>query len=129
MKALLETLRTMTSEQISPPAMGTLMILLSGKSLKMTHISNLCGISTASMTGIADRLSRMGYVVRVEGDDRREKYLELTPKGTDKIQEMLGYIYPCGIEDGVREQFNEYIDSVCESSSPYLQPVASLPLV
>lgn len=56
---------------------------------KMKDIASFMGVSTAAATGIADRLVKCGYVVRVfDPDDRRIIRIRLTPKGHGLIKQF-----------------------------------------
>lgn len=48
----------------------------------MTTIAAGLGISTAAVTGIADKLEKLGLIERIRGSqDRRSVWLKLTPAG------------------------------------------------
>jgi len=56
----------------------------------LSFISQQVGITTACMTGIADRLTALGMVHRTTGHgDRRRVKLQLTAKGQDLITSAL----------------------------------------
>lgn len=53
-----------------------------GGSMPLVAVSKMLGVSPSTMTGIADRLEREGYVRRKpHRTDRRASILELTAKG------------------------------------------------
>ncbi len=53
----------------------------------MSVLSRETGVSLSAMTQIADRLERARMVKRVgQGDDRRVRYLQLTPRGKKIMQ-------------------------------------------
>lgn len=52
----------------------------------VAELSHEARLSSATVTGIADRLERSGYVARVRGtQDRRRVYLRLTEVGLTKV--------------------------------------------
>ena len=52
----------------------------------MTDLANSLNVTTAAVTGVIDRLSRDGYVKRVnDPEDRRIVKVKLTKKGADLI--------------------------------------------
>lgn len=56
-------------------------ILVSGPET-LTNLAATIGISTAAITGLADKFERLGLAVRVRGSmDRRSVWLRLTPAG------------------------------------------------
>jgi DNA-binding MarR family transcriptional regulator len=56
----------------------------------MTDIALECGLSSAAITGHADRLSQHGVVVRISNDrDRRSTMLDLTGKGQRIAEEIF----------------------------------------
>lgn len=56
-------------------------ILVSGPET-LTNLAATIGISTAAITGLADKFERLGLAVRVRGSiDRRSVWLRLTPSG------------------------------------------------
>lgn len=56
---------------------------------KMKDLASFMKVSTAAMTGIADRLVREGYICRVyEPQDRRVIKVKLTDKGEELLQKI-----------------------------------------
>lgn len=49
--------------------------------LPMRSLAGLMSCDASNITGVADRLERIGAVERVTGEDRRVKLLSLTPEG------------------------------------------------
>ena len=62
-------------------------VTLYGGPLSMSELSRRLGVSTSSMTQIADRLERAGMVARQASEpDRRIRCLILTPRGRRALQ-------------------------------------------
>lgn len=61
----------------------------SEKRITQSDLGNRRVVSRSNITGIIDRLEKMGYAAR-EGsaDDRRVKYIKITPKGKDLIKKV-----------------------------------------
>ncbi len=58
---------------------------------RMTDIAKYMTVSTAAITGIADRLVRDGYIVRSKDiKDRRIVRVNLTPKGSKLVEKIEG---------------------------------------
>ncbi|MBI5145459.1 MAG: MarR family transcriptional regulator [Candidatus Omnitrophica bacterium] len=56
---------------------------------KMTDMAHFMKVSTAAMTGIVDRLVRLGYATReYDAEDRRIIKIRLTPKGIDLVKKI-----------------------------------------
>jgi len=67
-----------------PLAQLRLCAILSSGPRTISAIGEELGISASAVTQIADRLERAGLVERVsESDDRRVRYLQLTPQGVE----------------------------------------------
>lgn len=57
---------------------------------KLTDLATLCGVSTAAITGQADRLEKAGLAKRHHSDkDRRTVYLSITDKGAGLAKKIL----------------------------------------
>lgn len=57
---------------------------------KLTDLATLCGVSTAAITGQADRLEKAGYAKREHLSlDRRAINLVITPKGLSILNIIL----------------------------------------
>ena len=70
-----------------------IMALVSEESKSMTAISKACGMSAASLTGAVDRLEKIGYVQRRhDTKDRRTIFINLTPKGLNKLDSTRNHI-------------------------------------
>lgn len=64
------------------------------ESTPMRGLAKALGCDASNVTGIADRLSAAGLVERVEGRDRRVKFLQLTPAGArvrDEVAERVAW--------------------------------------
>jgi len=56
---------------------------------KISKVSNRMGVSAPTMTGLVDRLQRMGYVERFrDKKDRRIIFVKVTKKGTKLVEEL-----------------------------------------
>lgn len=76
--------------KITMPQFIVLEILSHRGESKMTDLAKALDVTTAAMTGIADRLVRDGYLVRGrDPDDRRIVRVKLTPKGAKVIKTMV----------------------------------------
>ena len=57
---------------------------------KTSTLAGVLGVTTASVTGFADRLIAMGLITRAHStSDRRIIYLKITPQGTRLITSAL----------------------------------------
>lgn len=55
----------------------------------MKNINRIMLISSANMTGITKRLEKVGFIIRKNApEDDRLKYLEITPKGRQALQNI-----------------------------------------
>lgn len=65
----------------------------------MTDISKMFGISTAAVTGMVDRLEKLGYVERLHAtDDRRKVIVLITEKGIEVVDKVQG-----GLENFIKD--------------------------
>lgn len=63
---------------------------LNHTAFKLTDMAMLCGVSTAALTGQADRLEKAGLVKREHSDkDRRVVDLVITEKGIELTKKIL----------------------------------------
>ena len=75
--------------KISLPQFLVLEFLHKEGESKMTQLAQFMGVTTAAMTGIADRLVRYGYVVRIfDPADRRTIKAKLTAKGQELVRRI-----------------------------------------
>jgi DNA-binding MarR family transcriptional regulator len=67
----------------------TLLIVLDTE-LEIGTIARRIGITSSALTGIADQLTKKGYIERVPSNlDRRSLKLKITPKGIATIEAIL----------------------------------------
>ena len=67
------------------------LVKLRESNLCMSSIALICGVSTAAITGMVDRLSKKGLVKRVHStSDRRFISVELTEKGREYADKIGG---------------------------------------
>jgi DNA-binding MarR family transcriptional regulator len=63
------------------------------------RLAELCGITTAAVTALLDRLEKAGYARRVaDPGDRRRVLVELTPLTEQRIAELYGPLGELGRE-------------------------------
>jgi DNA-binding MarR family transcriptional regulator len=75
--------------KITIPQMAIICLLDRSGELKMTDLAKFMNVSTAAVTGLADRLVRDGYAARVsDPKDRRVVKIKLTQKGR-KVADTL----------------------------------------
>jgi DNA-binding MarR family transcriptional regulator len=75
--------------KITLPQFVALEFLCREGKTRMTGLANFMNITTAAMTGIADRLVRDGYVKRIfEPKDRRIIEIEATAKGHSLVKRI-----------------------------------------
>lgn len=75
--------------QITLPQFLILGFLYREQESKMTALAHFMRVSTAAMTGIVDRLVRVGYVVRISDPfDRRITKIKLTAKGSQLLNRV-----------------------------------------
>ena len=58
----------------------------------MRGLAELLSCDPSNVTGIADRLAAAGLVERVEGEDRRVKFLRLTPAGVRRRDQVAEHV-------------------------------------
>lgn len=75
--------------KITMPQFVILNILNSRGELKMTDLAKFLNVTTAAVTGLADRLVRDGYIIRGnDPEDRRIVKVKLTEKGSGLVKAM-----------------------------------------
>lgn len=89
-----ESLKYQTTEfhklNITLPQFVVLNFLNRYDESNMTDLAHLMNVTTAAMTGIADRLVRDGYVVRInDPNDRRIIKIRLTTKGARIVKNII----------------------------------------
>jgi DNA-binding MarR family transcriptional regulator len=78
------------SHDLTVVQMQTLGVMQPGEPIPMNMVSCFLACDASNVTGIVDRLLASGYIQRQENpQDRREKMISLTPRGTALRQEIL----------------------------------------
>lgn len=76
--------------KVTIPQFAILNFLNTDGEHKMTDMAKFMNVSTAAITGIIDRLTKSGYVVRKhDSDDRRIVRVNLTAKGGDLVKKSF----------------------------------------
>ena len=79
-------------EKITMPQFFVLVLLEREGEVMMSALAHSMGITTAAMTGVADRLVKYGYIQRVyDPSDRRIIKVRVTTKGTNVVKKLLGF--------------------------------------
>jgi DNA-binding MarR family transcriptional regulator len=68
---------------------GILMCLNYRSTLTQVQISNYLHVEAPTITRTLTRLEEMGWVIRAEGEDKRERYVSLSPQAVEKFPEWL----------------------------------------
>ncbi|GED30067.1 MarR family winged helix-turn-helix transcriptional regulator [Brevibacillus centrosporus] len=68
---------------------GILMCLHYRSTLTQVQISNYLDVEAPTITRTLTRLEEMGWVIRAEGEDKRERYVSLSPQAQAKFPEWL----------------------------------------
>lgn len=78
-------------KKLSVGSLATLDLINNPSATRIGIVAEKLGISTSAATGLADRLHKLGYARRRhdDEDDRRQIYLEITPKGAAALKEIL----------------------------------------
>lgn len=83
----------MVPQSVTPSQMTVMMALHEFKICTVGFLSRQLGVSDPTVTGIVDRLVRLGYVKRQRGiEDRRIVLVSLTRKGEEIIKKIQGII-------------------------------------
>lgn len=120
----LKTLLSTQEEELTGIQFFTLRLLAREGQLKVTDIASCLGVTLSAITGLINRLYKLGLVTRGQDDtDRRVVWITLTPKGQDLILElnekrarMLAKL----LQDLPPEDFQRLealLDSICEKLS------------
>ena len=81
--------RFLRSSATTPQQMITIMQVNTIGACKISKVADRMGVSAPTMTGLIDRLQRMGYVVRFrDKKDRRIIFVKVTKKGAKLVQEL-----------------------------------------
>jgi MarR family transcriptional regulator, 2-MHQ and catechol-resistance regulon repressor len=76
--------------------------LLHKGSLTITEIQEKVGLASGSMTAAVDRLEKKGFLRRKPAsNDRRAKFLELTPKGKMTVERVFDH-HAAALEDAMK---------------------------
>ena len=74
---------------ITPPRFSAMVIIHHNKGLKLTELAQVLGIARSGVVALADTLSEMGYVERLEvPGDRRAYGLALTALGRKDLRQI-----------------------------------------
>ena len=86
---LLEATIDARKRKLQGASLAALLIVLDDP-VEIGQIAKRIGVSSASMTGISDKLARRGYAFRktVSGD-RRKWNLQISPKGIAAVESIL----------------------------------------
>ena len=86
---LLDLFQKTSAKRLSIPQYTLLGFLAADSGVPMGHLAKQMGHATSATTGLVDRLEAAGLVRRaaVKGD-RRQKLVEITPKGRDLVGKM-----------------------------------------
>ena len=73
--------------QMTPPQIFTIMALQEKEGCSFSDLNQILHVSAPTVTGIIDRLEKIGYVKRIHSkEDRRVINIELTEKGLGAIK-------------------------------------------
>ena len=88
---LLDLFKQTSAKRLSIPQYTLLGFLAAKSGVPRGHLAKQMGHATSATTGLVDRLEVAGLVRRtsVKGD-RRQKLVEITPKGRDLVGKMQG---------------------------------------
>jgi DNA-binding MarR family transcriptional regulator len=86
-------------EGIIAPQFGILNILKESQGLNQISLGLQMGIDKATIVKLIDGLEKLSYVVRVSSEtDRREKYLQLTPRGLKFLDQITPHMKKLELE-------------------------------
>lgn len=68
----------------------TLAVLLMDGPMRMSDIAKEMGLSPAALTGLRDRLEKLGWTERTKHRDRRAYYMVLTDNAFEILAEAFG---------------------------------------
>lgn len=72
--------------QVTPPQLAVLVSLRERPTISQTHLSELTGIDTATLTPLLHSLEKRGLLTRrTDENNRRRKLLELTEEGAELV--------------------------------------------
>jgi DNA-binding MarR family transcriptional regulator len=77
--------------QVTPPQYAVLLTLQGRPTITQTHLGELTGIDTATLTPLLRSLEERGFLTRrTDEGNRRRKLLELTGDGADLVARVQG---------------------------------------
>lgn len=77
------------SPQVTPPQAAVLLALREKPTITQTHVGELTGIDTATLTPLLRSLEERGFLSRrVDEGNKRRKLLELTEQGTALVTKV-----------------------------------------
>jgi len=86
--------QALLTDKITLPQMVIINLLFGRSECKMTDISRVLGVTKSAVTGIIDRLIRLGLIKRMRSkDDRRIVNVMLTPKGITYARKLVDFRY------------------------------------
>ncbi|ASJ56266.1 MarR family transcriptional regulator [Brevibacillus formosus] len=68
---------------------GIILCLHYRESLTQVQLSNYLNVEAPTITRTLTRLEEMGWIIRSEGDDKRERYVSLSPQAIERFPEWL----------------------------------------
>jgi DNA-binding MarR family transcriptional regulator len=107
---------------------GILFLLKQKDGRTMTELSQILGIDNSTMTGLADRLEKAGFVKRVASPgDRRASHIHITPQGIGEVEgakkvirrinEEIKTGYPSDDIEAFKRVLNGFFDKFSRSGS------------
>ncbi|WP_103104736.1 MarR family winged helix-turn-helix transcriptional regulator [Brevibacillus reuszeri] len=68
---------------------GIILCLHYRSALTQVQLSNYLNVEAPTITRTLTRLEEMGWIIRSEGDDKRERYVSLSPQAIERFPEWL----------------------------------------
>lgn len=68
---------------------GIILCLHYRNALTQVQLSNYLNVEAPTITRTLTRLEEMGWIIRSEGDDKRERYVSLSPLAIERFPEWL----------------------------------------
>jgi len=104
------------NEKISPLGLytsqcGIIVYLYENKQCTQVELSKYLGVEAPTITRTLTRLEKMGWVIREEGKDRREKHIKLTEKAYEmspKLNESTDDIELCALKGISKEELDNF---------------------
>lgn len=86
--------------ELTLPQFLVIKLLAEEKRLKLSEISKKMNLANSTVSGIIDRLERLGYVIRVQGvEDKRIVFVEPSEKAN-------------ALNEAYKNKFTEYLESI-----------------